>query len=161
MLRQLLQRSTTAEITLGDEIGFVTNYLDIERARYQHRLVIDVRVPLQLRDALVPSLVLQPLVENAVRHGIGQRAGIGRILVEASHPTPHILRLLVRDNGPGVSTDKPRSDGLGIGLANIRGRLRELYGDDARLDLRDGELVGAEAIVELPFTRARVGDGID
>ncbi len=145
----MLERPETQEVTLRDELEIVDRYLAIEKARFSDRFksVIDVE-PAAL-DALVPRLILQPLVENAVRHGIEPKPGPGRVDVRG-HVEGDRLRLEVRDSGLGPSAGR----GPGVGLANTEGRLRCLYGDDFSLDLVEAEGGGACAVVSIPLRTA-------
>jgi two-component sensor histidine kinase len=128
-----LLRATTAdvsshEVSLAQELDFVEAYLEIQRARFGERLAIGVDVPRDTLDALVPSLSLQPLVENAIIHGIAPRCGPGRIDIRARRDRNE-LELLIEDDGLGPSARTPRREGHdGIGLSTTRERLRQLYG---------------------------------
>jgi sensor histidine kinase YesM len=117
------------EVALGDEMAFLQEYLAIERVRFADRLNVDVSVDPDTRFAAVPSLVLQPLVENAIRHGVERLPGEGHIAVTACR-AGDALELSVRDNGPGPQES---GRGLGVGLQNTSSRLRELYRDRAAL----------------------------
>ncbi len=157
LLRASLRTDGPAEIPLRDELALVERYLAIEQIRFQERLVIEVSADPATLDALVPALILQPLVENAIRHGIERRAAPGRVEVEAwrSNGT---LSLRVRDSSQGVPA--AAQDGSGIGLRNTQARLRHLYGDRQRLVLEGVDGGGAVALVELPFHDRPMGDGI-
>ncbi len=136
LLRGVL--SSTGEFSvLGDELKLIENYLDIERARFEERLAVKIDVPKELEHVQIPSLILQPLVENAIKHGISAHKGGGelRITVRAeSHGDLDLIRLSVRDTGNG-KTIRSVSRRSGLGLKNIRDRLLSYYGDDAQLDL--------------------------
>ncbi|MDQ2936897.1 MAG: histidine kinase, partial [Acidobacteriota bacterium] len=128
-LRLTLENSGSQEVTLQQEIEFLTCYLEIERIRFQNRLVTRIDVAQQSLEAKVPNLILQPIVENAIRHGIAPRSTPGLIEIEAKHRNG-TLRIQVRDNGPGLS-DHRTSENLfkkGLGLANTESRLERLYG---------------------------------
>jgi len=125
LLRISLDHTARQEIPLGDELNFVSRYLDVQRARFRSRLVVEVAVPDAVLDAFVPALVLQPLVENAIRHAIEPSAGGGAIRISASR-TDDALTLVVRnDLAPDSAAPAVRG---GIGLANLEARLRQLYG---------------------------------
>jgi two-component system LytT family sensor kinase len=130
-LRITLQSSTASVVTLEEEVGFLQAYLDIERVRFRDRLIVELTIAPDVLDAQVPNLILQPLVENAVRHGISKQISIGRLQIDARR---HDERLVIRidDNGPGKSNGngnaKPRLNG-GVGLSNTRARLKQFYGD--------------------------------
>ena len=139
------------EITLGDEIVGIDPYLDIQRIRFADWLTIDYRIDDRAMDCLVPRFVLQPLIENAIRHGLSGRRSAGTIEISA-HVTEEALIVRVADNGVGL--DAPaKSSGRGIGLANVRNRLRILYGDDDRLTLASNEAGGAIAELRIPARR--------
>ncbi|MDQ2765612.1 MAG: histidine kinase [Gemmatimonadota bacterium] len=154
LLRQLVH-GVQQEVTLRDELGMLDSYLEIERARFGSRLTIAVDVPAALQDAYVPGLVLQPLVENALRHGVGARDAPGRVSIDAL-VRGDILELRVRDDGPGFSLDAPTREPPGVGIANTRARLSRLYGDTGVLSLHNGTRGGAEVIVSLPMRFAPV-----
>ena len=124
LLRLSLRSTASQEVPLRDELAFLDRYLDIMRVRFGDRLVIAVNAPADVRDALVPSLVLQPIVENAITHGMADRADIGHVTVRAAR-SGIALQLEVTDDGPGVATTSQTN---GIGLANTRERIARLYG---------------------------------
>lgn len=140
-----------AEVPLSRELNLVMQYLEIERIRFGDRLTVTVDVPPDLLDVRVPNLVLQPLVENAVIHGVAARPGPGRVSVHASR-IGDTLVLRVSDDGVGLDHDAPRRAGHGIGIGNTRARLVAIYGDAASLTLRPAELGGAVAEVRLPLS---------
>jgi signal transduction histidine kinase len=157
LLRSSLEEGTEQEVPLEKELAFLNRYLEIMQIRFQGRLEVDIRVDGAVLDALVPTLILQPLVENAVKHGVGKISGAGTIEIRAYRDDEgDRLVLRVRDNGPGLDggDDSPREEG--VGLANTRARLEQLYGPDQRLTLRAApEGVGVVAEVTLPYhTRA-------
>jgi signal transduction histidine kinase len=130
LLRSALDHTAGQEIRLRDELAFVQRYVDIQRARFRNRLLIDVDVPDSLGDALVPSLVLQPLVENAIRHGIEPSAEGGRIWIRAARRGGEVALTVENEGIPNDSTSNgngSRSRG-GVGLANLEARLAQLYG---------------------------------
>jgi two-component system LytT family sensor kinase len=134
LLRGVL-RSAEAATTLGEEIDLVTAYLDIERARFEERLLIDIDVPLELRGIRVPALMIQPLVENAIKHGIANSRSGGRVSIE-SHAQGDGLAITVRNSGARVTeADIRRGRKRGVGLANLDARLHHQYGDAASLRL--------------------------
>jgi sensor histidine kinase YesM len=158
LLRTSLEEGNEQEIPLEKELAFLNRYLEIMQIRFQGRLEVDTRIDGASMDALVPTMILQPLVENAVKHGVAKVSGTGRIEIRAYRDDADRLVLRVRDNGPGLDADADdeSSDGGGVGLANTRARLQQLYGSDQRLTLTtapDGAGVVAE--VTLPYhTRA-------
>ena len=147
LLRRSLDASEAHEVTLGEEIGFLESYLQIEQARFGERLSYGVLVPEQLLAARVPSLILQPLVENALHHGIATRAGPGRVEISASRHG-EFLRLSVADDGRGLPQDITER----VGLANTRARLQLLYADRQRFEVRNSDDGGVIAQIELPWS---------
>lgn len=156
LLRHVLEESGRDEVPLRQEMQFLRAYLDIMQIRFQGRLDVELHAPEAVEDALVPNLILQPLVENAVKHGAGEVEGLGRVAVEARR-TDDTLLLEVRDNGPHFS---PGGDGHaphlepGTGLENVRTRLGELHDEEASLSFRVAEGGGLVAEVRLPFRPA-------
>jgi two-component system, LytTR family, sensor kinase len=147
-LRSTLDRSETDEIPLSEEIDFACQYLEIEEIRFGERLRVDISVQPEAEGALVPPLLLQPLVENAVRHAVGRGESGGAIAIVAARQDGW-LTLGVHDDGPGLSREAEA--GRGVGLANTRQRLAELYGTGARLELSASEKGGLAVLVRLPF----------
>ncbi len=132
LLRLSLRNTGVQEVPLDDELGFLERYLAIMRVRFGDRLVIVVDASPDVMDALVPSLVLQPIVENAIEHGMADRPDVGHVTVRVTKDGP-TLHLEVSDDGPGLAGAPPR-DGNGIGLANTRERLARLYGEAGRVE---------------------------
>lgn len=152
LLRLTLDRQATHETPLEDELTFLRRYLEIERLRFHDRLVTREEIDPAVLDALVPTLILQPLVENAVRHGIARTPGPGLITIRAERIAGN-LRLMVRDSGGGFGGS--RDPGAGVGLANTRARLAHLYRGDASLETRNRPAGGAEVIIILPYHTER------
>ena len=152
LLRSALRRDGTAEVPLRHELAFVERYLAIEQIRFQDRLQTRIAVAPDLLDELVPALILQPLVENAIRHGVERRAAPGRVEVEASRRNGTLV-LRVQDSSPAGGAAGGAVSGGGIGLSNTRARLRHLYGERQRCDLARTDDGGALAVVELPYHR--------
>jgi hypothetical protein len=150
LLRFTLEGRDDPEVTLGEEIDLLRLYLDIEAVRFADRLDARIEVPSDLRPALVPSLMLQPLVENAIRHGVAHTRDAVSIEVRATRCDP-LLYISVTDNGPGPVASALRAGGEGIGLGNLRERMSALYGDVAALDLRERVGGGAEVTARLPL----------
>jgi LytS/YehU family sensor histidine kinase len=136
-------------IPLEDELAFLVRYLEIERIRFGDRLSVALEVEPEARRAAVPSFLLQPLVENAIRHGAGQREADGRMWLSARRRNAS-LEIHVQDNGPGIAEQR-RSSGQGIGLSNTRRRLEELYGSDHALSLAERPGGGVDVRVAIPF----------
>jgi len=145
LLRSTLEQSSD-EITLAAELEIVRQYLDIEQARFGERLALDVAVEPDAWNGRVPVMLLQPLVENAVKHAIAPRASGGRIRITANRVDGK-LELSVEDDGPGLA----HNNGDGIGLANVRERLRHLYGDEQHLELSQSTLGGVGVRIRLPY----------
>jgi len=130
LLRLSLRTTASQEVPLREELGFLDRYLDIMRVRFGDRLKIAVEADPDVRDALVPSLVLQPIVENAITHGMADRPDIGHVAVRARRDGTS-LALEVSDDGPGPGPVAPTN---GIGLTNTRERIARLYGDAGRVE---------------------------
>ncbi|MDX1532561.1 MAG: histidine kinase, partial [Rhodothermales bacterium] len=151
LLRHVLDGGARQEVPLRDELAFLRGYLEIQRVRFQGRLEVEEDAAPAALDALVPNLVLQPLVENAIEHGVsGKEEGVGRIVITARRDGAALV-LEVRDNGPGPARTNGTAARPGVGLRNTRERLDALYGDAARLDLRAGPAGGTVAAVTLPY----------
>ena len=133
---------------LARELEYLRLYLSIEQVRFSDRLRVEIDVDPELLDAAVPHMGLQPLVENAIRHGVGQRATPGVIEIRAAR-TGDALHLTVRDDGPGFSA--PGAGGSHVGLANTRARLKQLYGDASSLVTTNDARGGALVTMTLPF----------
>jgi two-component system, LytTR family, sensor kinase len=137
-------------VTLRQELDFLDRYLEIEQIRFRDRLNIERDVDPDTLSAEVPSLVLQPLVENAIGHGVTRRAGPGTIRIEAAIVDHEVLQLRVLDTGPGFGS-APASRRTGVGLANTRARLEQLYGRRQELGLSNRPEGGACVTVTLPL----------
>jgi LytS/YehU family sensor histidine kinase len=148
LLRLTLAGKDTNMSSLRDELEFLRQYLEIERVRFGDRLAIEEEVDPTVLDAEVPTLILQPLVENAVHHGIARTAGPGRIVVVARRETNR-LRLVVRDTGAGFPQSSVRREG--VGLSNTRARLEHLYGRAATLSVGSGAQ-DTEVAISMPLT---------
>jgi signal transduction histidine kinase len=152
LLRQLLQRDAPHEVPLREELALLEIYVEIQRVRFGDRLRVRWEIDDAVRDAPVPQLVLQPLVENALQHGIAPRTRAGRLEITAERRGDQ-LRLAVSDDGPGLAPDFSLAETTGVGLRNTRERLRRLYGDRGELVLTTaGELT--TAVIELPLPAA-------
>ncbi|MHB1330296.1 MAG: sensor histidine kinase [Gemmatimonadales bacterium] len=144
-----VQNSTQAsEVSLAEELAMVREYLAIEQARFRDRLEVVIDADDAALDWKVPPLILQPLVENAVRHGISARSSAGKLRVTAA-VVDNRLRLVVGDDGPGMDAVSPQP-GSGTGLSNTRERLFQLHGADARLEIESAPATGTVATVWLP-----------
>jgi signal transduction histidine kinase len=152
LLRLTLDRLGVQQVPLGEELDFVEKYLDIERTRYGDRLQVSVDVEPAALDAQVPNLLLQPLVENAVRHGIAKKLGGGRVEI-VTRCEGDRLRLVVRDNGLGLPADALDAFNTGVGLSNTRSRLEHLYGADHRFEFERPAGGGLEVTIVIPLAR--------
>ena len=149
LLRRLL-RSQEHFVTLREELEAVGEYLDIERIRFGPSLVVDMMIDADSLDIVVPSMILQPLVENSIKHGLGQKRGEGRITIRSKRRAGHAI-LEVIDNGVGLSADEPQpSADHGIGLKNVNERLRVVYGANYQLKLTSEPGRGTSVRVEIP-----------
>jgi sensor histidine kinase YesM len=153
LLRAVLADMDAQEVTLARELEYLRLYLSIEQLRFSDRLRVDFDVDSELLDAAVPHMALQPIVENAIRHGIGARASSGVIGIRAQRVVDH-LHVSVRDDGPGFR-EKCASIGLGLGLANTRARLKQLYGAEAELKTESPADGGAVVTLVLPFRETK------
>jgi two-component sensor histidine kinase len=149
LLRHVLEESGDATVPLATEIDFVSRYLEIEQHRFRDRLRVEIEIDDDVADACLPGLLLQPLVENAVRHGIGARAAAGLISIRAFADGDRVI-IRIGDDGPGFQGAAASANGSGIGLRNTRERLRYLYGSDASLHIGEREGGGAELVLSLP-----------
>ncbi len=152
LLRGVL--SNTAEFcTVADELNLIESYLDIERARFEERLEVTVDVPANLRGFSIPSLILQPLVENSIKHGISENKNGGEVKISAElikEDNSEFLKLIVLDSGAGRNAMKVRSSTGGVGLQNVRDRLASYYGSKAVLSVESGPTNGTQASVLIP-----------
>jgi two-component system LytT family sensor kinase len=153
LLRAILDSDASTETRLSQEISLTEQYLAIEQIRLGDRLSLDIAIEPDTLDALVPSLLLQPLVENAVRHGIALQVQRGTIRIW-SHREAAQLWLGVRNSGAVVDPDRTSSLSSGIGLSNTMARLQTLYGENQRLELQWLKSGGCEVSVRLPFRAA-------
>ena len=149
-LRYSLDSDPVQRVTLAQEIDATNQYLGIEQLRFGERLRVRMNVADEARDALVPSLILQPLIENAIKHAVSKREEGGSIEVEAVR-SGDSLDIRLRDDGPGCSNNGERVDGHGVGLANTRERLRVLYGAGQHFSIGNRLPRGAEVHIRLPF----------
>jgi two-component system LytT family sensor kinase len=154
LLRLSLQNESSDLIPLRKELEVLQVYLEIQQTRFQDRLTVRLDVEPETGDALVPNLILQPLVENAIKHGIAARPGAGRVEIRARREAGR-LGLRVRDDGPGP-VDAARRDGReGVGLRNTRDRLELLYADDHTFSFEGSPGKGCEVSLSFPLAFAR------
>jgi signal transduction histidine kinase len=150
LLRTTLESAGTQEVSFKQELEFVELYLEIEQARFGPRLEVHIDAEPETMDACVPNLILQPLVENAIRHGISPRAGAGHIEIRAQRFNGS-LQVQVLDDGPGLRPDQLESSREGVGLSNTRERLKQLYGDAHQFTLANRDEGGVVVTLRVPF----------
>ncbi len=148
LLRMSLEKTGIQVTTLNCELEFVDGYLAIEKVRFGDRLRVVTDIPPDTLGARVPHLILQPLVENAVRHGVAKRSTQGEVCIAASHDDQH-LYLRVKDDGPGLNEHPPKK---GLGLEATRERLQTLYGDNQSIEIRSTPKGGVEVSIRIPFS---------
>jgi two-component system LytT family sensor kinase len=153
LLRYTLENAGKQEVPLKEELEFLELYLDIQQMRFSDRLKVEMHVEPEVLDALVPNLILQPLVENAIRHGVSRRAASGIVGISAERDNGS-LRIRIYDDGPGLKRDDGAQTVEGVGLANTRARLAQLYGERQKFSLSERAGGGVEAILIVPFVRA-------
>jgi two-component system, LytTR family, sensor kinase len=151
LLRMTTDSTGRQEVPLARELHFVGTYLEIERTRFQDRLSVKNQVDPDVLDCLVPNLILQPLVENAVRHGLSPRVAPGTITITARRVNDRV-RITVRDDGRGLPPAGLRRERVGLG--NTRTRLRQTYGDDHRFEMADAPGGGTLVMIEIPYRPA-------
>ncbi|MBC7798536.1 MAG: histidine kinase [Pyrinomonadaceae bacterium] len=150
-LRLTLDNDSNQEVTLERELEFLKCYLEIERIRFQDRLTINFEIDEATLNAQVPNLILQPLVENAIKHGIAPHAKSGRVDIRGYRKNGS-LQLSVRDTGAGLSkVENGNPAKLGIGISNTRERLKQLYGENFKFDFANAAEGGLIVTVEMPF----------
>lgn len=147
MLRSSLEHTEKREVRLSEEIEFLRRYLEIQRMRFQDRLEFQISTPPDLLSCWVPYLILQPLVENAILHGIASSPSPGRVVVHVIAQDEK-MRIEIRDNGPGLPLNTMKE---GLGMQNTRLRLLHTYGTSSNLYLANGPEGGAQVTVELPI----------
>jgi two-component system, LytTR family, sensor kinase len=154
LLRFTLRAESKPEIRFAEELEITRMYLEIMKARFEDKLQVKYEVETGVQEALIPQLILQPLVENAVRHGMNEESGL-RIIVKAARERDALV-IHISDNGPGIA-DRGEALGTkaGIGLANTRVRLEQLYGLEQRLEIADEAGNGTDVTLTLPFKAAR------
>jgi len=148
-LRRSSEDSHRSQVALAEEVEYLQRYLDIQKVRFGERLQVSVNIPAELLRAQVPHLLLQPLVENAVKHGIAKRVAGGAVRVSGACDNGN-LRLSVYNDGPSLPTDWEAAQ-TGVGIGNLRTRLQILHGGESALQLRRADPGGVEVLVTLPF----------
>jgi signal transduction histidine kinase len=149
-LRYTLDNDPMSRVTLGSELGALDLYLEIEKVRFGDRLVIEKTIEAKAQDALVPSLILQPLIENAIKYAITPSEDGGKLKISArvQHRT---LVLQLSDTGPGLGNGNNGQKSSGVGLKNTRGRLQQLYGDNQAFTLAPNEPSGLTITINIPY----------
>lgn len=150
LLRASLEAVGVQEVSLKQELEFLERYLEIEQTRFRDRLTVQFDVDPGVLDALVPNLILQPLVENAIKHGLGPRASGGTVRIAARRESG-LLELEVRDDGVGLSEARLTDFNRGVGLANTRSRLQHLYGSTHRFEFRQPPGGGLSVLIAIPI----------
>src|SRR6185369_11771113 len=145
-LRLTLKSSDTQTVDFEQELEFLKCYLDIEYIRFQDRLTVELDIHPHALTAMVPNLILQPIVENAVRHGVARQRNPGHIIIHARREDERLI-VTVEDNGPGL---KVKSNGSGIGISNTRARLEQLYGSDFSFQITNSAERGATVTLDIP-----------
>src|SRR5262245_11368135 len=151
-LRRASEDSHRAQVTLGEEVDYLQRYLQIQQVRFGERLRTRLDIPPDLLRALVPNLLLQPLAENAIKHGIARRVLGGAVTISAVRHDGDLL-ITIQNDGPERDGDADATHG-GVGIANLRSRLQILHGDRCALELRHADAGGTEVVVRLPYTEA-------
>ncbi len=157
-LRRVVEDSGRQQVPLSEELQFAQQYLDIQKVRFAERLQVSVDVPTELFHAQVPSLILQPMVENAVKHGIAKQVQGGAIRIAASRSNGR-LTLTVYNDGPGLPAGWEQIQS-GVGISNVRTRLQNLYGDAFEMNMRNQDPGGVQVSVSVPFVSTPVIAGI-
>lgn len=154
--RHSLRAEPETEVTVAEEIATTELYLDIEKTRFADRLAVEIAVAESAKSRLVPSMILQPLVENSLKHAIGVSENGGKIRIVASEANSGALQLRVEDSGPEESDHQPDQPPLGasVGLDNTKARLNAFYGDGGRLQIGRAEIGGYSVLVEVPGSGA-------
>jgi two-component system LytT family sensor kinase len=151
-LRRALEDSHRSQVTLEEEVEYLQRYLDIQKVRFGERLQVSMDIPAELLCAQVPNLLLQPLVENAIKHGIAKRAAGGSVRIAGTSQNGSLC-LKIYNDGADSPTDR-QATGTGVGVSNLRTRLQILHGEESDLQLAYSDAGGVEAIVTLPLKGA-------
>lgn len=150
LLRLTVENIDQQELTLEQELDFIESYLEVERVRFSDKLRTLIDVPAEARGCIVPALLLQPLVENAIKHGISRRVSPGCVRLTAARAGGR-LRLEIADDGPGIGSEPAAGKSPGIGLRNTRSRLAHAYGSDFRLEIERRPEGGTAVRLDLPW----------
>ena len=150
-LRRAAEDSHRSQVALAEEVEYLQRFVDIQKVRFGERLRVSVDIPADLLDAQVPDLLLQPLVENAIKHGVAKRVAGGNVRVTGARKDGSVF-LSVYNDGPSFPEDWQTNGG--VGLANLRTRLKILHGEDADLQMRRSGADGVEVVVTVPVKEA-------
>ena len=156
LLRLTLDHHENQEVPLREELEILNKYLEIERTRFRDRLSVDIQVEKQVLDAMVPTFILQPLVENSIKHVVSKIPGPASISISACSENG-TLKLTVKDTGPGIAPGNRATLTDGIGLKNTKARLVQMYGSNAGLELKNGTKSGLDVVIVLPLNVRRNG----
>ena len=151
-MRQTLDNAGKQEVRLAEELAWVEQYLKLQQIRFSDRLEMSINAEPETLDALIPNLITQPLVENAIRHGLAPRAAPGSVSLSAQRANGR-LELRVRVDGVGLREGWSLASKKGVGLLNTEARLRQLYGSDFALEVRNRDQGGVEALLSIPLRR--------
>jgi sensor histidine kinase YesM len=149
LLRKTLEADPPLVVPLSEELDTVERYLQVEKMRFGDRLIMDVSAEESAKSIFVPSLVLQPLVENAVRHAVEARTAACEVVIEARVVGDRV-RIAVSDTGPGLGGGRPEGERAGLGVANVKARIESLYGEQGRFVLSNRDSGGVVALLDLP-----------
>ena len=154
LLRASLRHTSQPLVTLGEELTFLDDFLAIESARFEGRLKVSVHAGDELLSRMVPAFLLQPIVENAIRHGVGTRLSGGHVDVSVT-ASGRVLNIRVRDDGVGLPPDWSFDRNAGVGLRNVADRLEQMYGAPGLLRVTPGATGGVDVLIDLPDSSAR------
>ena len=149
-LRLTIEEQGANEIPLEQELAFVDRYLDVEKIRFQEKLNIERKIDPETLSGFVPNLILQPLIENALRYAIAPKEKAGHLLIQTQRDNGRLF-IHIEDDGPGLPEDFQLESTEGVGIRNVCERLRSLYGDRARFDLGRSGPGGLSIDIQLPF----------
>ena len=161
LLRRTLQSSDRHQVTLAEEMRFVNQYLELEKVRFLDRMSVEETIAPDTLSAIVPAFLLQPIVENAVIHGVASTGLHGRVHISAAREKNH-LTITVQDNGPGLfDTPQPKYRKRdGIGLKITRERLAYMFGNDQHLSIENAATGGVQVRITIPFQQVGTRDGL-
>ena len=158
-LRLTLEHADEQTVTLKQEVEFLRCYLEIEQVRFEDRLSVDFSIEPTTLSAQVPHLILQPLVENSIRYAIAPYSSPGCLKIAAQR-LDGLLRLEVKDSGPGIAAQAPSVEKHGLGLTNVRARLKHIYGAKFRFEVTNVPEGGLAVVLEMPFRGAASNDPV-